>query len=166
MSRSFKELPKDGAPSRQRSRVRVSSSPPFFLKHLRGFSRNHGGSKRARFGALFCVPFRSVPFALQLILVFPELSSAKTMVIAVRAPSPVRIALNRANHSFPSDANSMQILLGPAKQRHCQTSGPSLRLTNARFPRCIVILRRHSLAQKNLRISPCEPCGVGRKAGK
>jgi hypothetical protein len=59
--------------------------------------------------------FGPCPFALQLILVFPELSSAKTMVIAVRAPSPVRIALNRANHSFPSDANSMQILLGPAK---------------------------------------------------
>src|SRR5467141_1064119 len=48
-------------------------------------------------------------------------------------------------------------------QRNCQTSGPSLRLTNARLPRCIVILLRHSLAQKNLRISPC---GVGRKAGK
>src|SRR6266568_1156468 len=48
--------------SRQRSRVRVSSSPPFFLKHLRWFSRNHRGPKRARFSVLFCVPFRSVPF--------------------------------------------------------------------------------------------------------
>ena len=48
--------------SRQRSRVRVSSSPPFFLKHLRWFSRNPRGPKRARFSVLFCVPFRSVPF--------------------------------------------------------------------------------------------------------
>jgi hypothetical protein len=44
--------------SRQRSRVRVSSSPPFIPKHLRWFSRNHRGPKRARFCALFCVPFR------------------------------------------------------------------------------------------------------------
>src|SRR6266851_5831928 len=50
-----------GQLSRQRSRVRVSSSPPFFLKHLRWFSRNHRGPKRARFRALFCVPFRPVP---------------------------------------------------------------------------------------------------------
>jgi hypothetical protein len=28
---------------------------------------------------------------------------------------PVRVALNRANHSFPLDRSSMQILLGPAK---------------------------------------------------
>jgi hypothetical protein len=48
--------------SRQRSRVRVSSSPPFFLKHLQWFSRNHRGPKRARFSALFCVHFQSVPF--------------------------------------------------------------------------------------------------------
>jgi hypothetical protein len=51
-----------GPLSRQRSRVRVSSSRPFFLKHLRWFSRNHRRPKRALFRALFCVPFRPVLF--------------------------------------------------------------------------------------------------------
>src|SRR6266404_1567296 len=35
-------------------------------------------------------------------------------------------------------------------QRNCQTAGPSLRMTIARLPRCIVILLRHGLAQENL----------------
>jgi hypothetical protein len=70
----------------------------------------------------------------------------------------------------PDSAQPCQSLFSVGHELHanpsrasCQTSGPSLRLTNARLPRCIVILPRHSLAQKNLRISLC---GVGRKAGK
>jgi hypothetical protein len=68
----------------------------------------------------------------------------------------------------PDSAQPCQSLFSVGHELHanpsrasCQTSGPSLRLTNARLPCCIVILPRHSLAQKNLRISPC---GVGRKA--
>src|SRR6516225_9939838 len=34
--------------------------------------------------------------------------------------------------------------------RNCQTAGPSLRLTIARLPCCIVILLRRGLAQENL----------------
>src|SRR5712672_394179 len=64
--------------------------------------------------------------------------------------SPVRVALNRANHSFPLDTSSMQILLGPAK---LPDIGPLFATTNAKLPRCIVILLRHSLAQKNLQAS-------------
>jgi len=38
-------------------------------------------------------------------------------------------------------------------QRNCRTAGPSLRLTIARLPRCIVIHLRHGLAQENLQAS-------------
>src|SRR5262249_31200845 len=38
-------------------------------------------------------------------------------------------------------------------QRNCQTAGPSLRLTIARLPRCIVILLRHGLAHEKLHAS-------------
>ena len=43
--------------SRQRPRVRVPSSPPFIPNELFRFRLNHRGPKRARFRALFCVPF-------------------------------------------------------------------------------------------------------------
>jgi hypothetical protein len=42
VSRSFKQLPKDGALSRQRSRVRVSSSPPYFQTLIADPEKNPG----------------------------------------------------------------------------------------------------------------------------
>ncbi len=44
-----------------------------------------------------------------------------------------------------------------------ELTGPSLRLINARLSRCIVILLRHSLAQKNLQASAV-PMRRGRAA--
>src|SRR5260370_12375812 len=55
----IKRLHQNAVLSRQRSRVRVPSSPPFIPKDLHWFQRNHRGPKRARFRAPFCVPFRS-----------------------------------------------------------------------------------------------------------
>lgn len=59
----------------------------------------------------------------------------------------VWIAINGANYPLPLDTRSTQPF---SDQRNCQTAGPSLRLTIARLPRCIVILLRHGLAQENL----------------
>jgi hypothetical protein len=44
--------------SRQRSRVRVSSSPPFFPKDLGHFCRNHRGREKGALRALFVLFFR------------------------------------------------------------------------------------------------------------
>src|ERR1700723_2399353 len=46
-------------------------------------------------------------------------------------------------------------------QRNSQTAGPSLRMTIARLPRCIVILLRHGLAQENLQALRAKRGGCG-----
>jgi len=76
------------------------------------------------------------------------------------SPSPLsQIPVNSrrgANYSLPLDTAPYRPF---SEQRNCQTAGPSLRLTIARLPRCIVILLRHGLAQENSsRISRKEGC--------
>ena len=110
------------------------------------------GVMRRRCQESECLPLRAStsPAEQQAVL---ELIVCKPGGVANTALQPVgpvvisRAAVNCANHSLALDTIFVQILLRPAK---LPDSRPPLRLTIARLPCCIVILLRHSLAQKNL----------------
>src|SRR6266850_6631321 len=85
--------------------------------------------------------------------------------------SPVRIALNRANHSFPLDTNSMQILLGPAKlpnigplfatsALHCDPPAPQF---GAEEPSNIALWSREESRQVNC-FAVAKPGNAGGRA--
>ena len=79
-SRAENSLPGHGGPdlSRQRSRVRVSSSPPFIPKQLGGFHSNHRGREKGTFCALFVPLIQRPAVSYPATSTPPSLSEAKT----------------------------------------------------------------------------------------